>query len=111
VLRRRRQHAPQQLAVAGLNLGPFAQRHSSPSDPLGEFIANLLELLEAGDTRLGEMSRDPGVEIKPRKSLNGEARKLMLETADLAAQLSPREALIASHAKLSKRVSIEQIRH
>lgn len=35
----------------------------------------------------------------------------MLEATDLAAQLSAREALIASHSKRRKRVSIEQIRH
>jgi hypothetical protein len=111
VIGRRRKHAPQQLAVVGLNLRLLAQRNPGPGDPLGEFIANLLELFETGDPRLGEMSLDAGVEIKPRKGLYREAGKLVLETTDLPAQLSPREALIASHAKLSKRVSIEQIRH
>jgi hypothetical protein len=35
----------------------------------------------------------------------------MLKTADLTAQLSPREALVASHSKRLECVSIEQIRH
>ena len=35
----------------------------------------------------------------------------MLEASDLTSQLDTREALVAPHAKPSKRVSVEQIRH
>jgi hypothetical protein len=35
----------------------------------------------------------------------------VLEATDLTAQLSAREALVASHSKRLQRVSIEQIRH
>lgn len=111
VLRWRRQHAPQQLTVAGLDDRLIPQRQTSASDPLGQGVAHLLQLLETGNARFGEVSRDPGVEVKTWKSLDGETRQLVLEAPDLAAQLGAREALIASHAKCCERVSVEQIRH
>ncbi len=111
VLRRRLQHAPQQFAVAGLDHRLIAQRQTSLGDPLGKVVAHLLQLLETGNARFGETGWNLGVEIESRKGLNRESGKLVLETADLAAQLDTREALIASHAKCCKRVSVEQIRH
>jgi hypothetical protein len=96
VLRRRLQHAPQQLAITGLDDRLIAQRQAGLSDPHGEVVAHLLQLLETSNARFGEMGGNPGVEIEPRKGLDGEAGKLMLKAADLATQLGSREALIAS---------------
>ena len=111
VLGRRRQHVLEQLAVAGLQLVLLAQGVASGGDPIRQGVANLLELLEPGDTGHGKAGGDPGVELKARKGLSTEASQLVLEAADLAAQLSAREALVASHSKRGKCVSIEQIRH
>lgn len=80
-------------------------------DAIGKRIANPLELLEPGDPRLGEAGGDRGVKGKTGKRLCTEAGELVLEAADLAAQLNAREALVASHSKRRERVSIEQIRH
>jgi hypothetical protein len=84
---------------------------SSSGDPLGKGVAHPLELLEARDPRLGEASRHACVELQSRESLGPEAAKLVFEAADLAAQLDPREALIASHPKRAERLSFEQIWH
>jgi hypothetical protein len=111
VLRRRRQHLPQQLAVARLQVALPAQGDARLGDPLGEGVANALELFEAGHAWLAKAGRYAGVERKPGEGLGAEAGELMLEAADLTPQLGAREALIASHLKRRKRVSIEQIQH
>jgi len=111
VLGRRRQHVLEQLAVAGLQLILLAQGLTSDGDPLSQGIANLLKLLEPGDARHGEAGRDLGVEREAGEGLSAEAGQLVLEAADLTAQLSAREALVASHSKRLECVSIEQIRH
>lgn len=111
VLRRSRQHVLEQLAIAGLQLILPAQGVTSGGNPIRQGIANLLELLEPGDAGYGKAGGDPGVERQTRKSLSAETGQLVLETADLTAQLSTREALVASHSKRRKCVSIEQIRH
>jgi hypothetical protein len=106
-----RQHFLQQVAITSLELVLPPQGMASLRDPIGKRVANLLELLESGNPRLAEASRDSRVERKARKCLAAETRQLVLESADLTAQLSAREALVASHLKRSKRVSVEQIRH
>jgi hypothetical protein len=111
VLAGRIEHAAQQLAVAGLQLALFPEGDSRRGNPLGERVAHLLQLIEAGHPRLGEMAGDRGVDCDARESLDGEAGELVLEASDLAPQLGAREALIASHLKRRKHLSIEQIRH
>jgi hypothetical protein len=111
VLSRRGQHSPQQLAVAGLDLGLLGERGPRGGDPRCECVAHLLQLLEAGDPRLPEGGGNPAVEREPGEGLGREARELVLEAADLAAQLGAREALVAPYSKRCERFSIEQIRH
>ena len=111
VLGRRRQHLLQQLAVAGLQFILLAQCVTGLADPLGEGVADPLELVQAGDARSGKAGRDPGIEREARKGLGAEAGELMLQPPDLAAQLHARKALVASQMKRSKRVSFEQTRH
>lgn len=107
----RGQHPAQQLAVAGLQFALFLEGDAGDGDPLSEGVAHLLQLVEAGDARLGEMTGDGGVDRKAGKRLDGEAGELVLEPSDLAPQLSAREALVASDSKRREHVSIEQIRH
>ncbi len=111
VLGGRRKHAPQQLAIAGLQLTLPLEGLTRSGDPIGERIANALELFEASHSRLAKTGRDASLKIESRKGLDREAGELVLEASDLTAQLSACEALVASHAKPSKRVSVEQIRH
>jgi hypothetical protein len=99
VLGWRGQHAPQQLAVAGLDHCLIAQREAGGGDPLGELVTHHLELLEASYAWLGKRGGDRSVEVEPREGLDGKAGELVLEPAYLTAQLSPCEALIASHAQ------------
>lgn len=107
VIRRRRQHPLEQLAVAGLQLVLLDQGASGLGYAIGERIANPLELLKPSHPRLGKAGRDRGIERETRKSLGTEAGKLMLKAANLASQLRAREALIASHLKRRERLSIE----
>ena len=107
VLGRRRQHLLEQIAIARLQLVLLAQGLSRQGDSIGQGVADLLELLETGDTGRGKAGWDPGLERESRKGLSAEAGKLVLEAADLAAQLRAREALVASNSKRRERVSIE----
>ena len=111
VLGGRSQHAAQQLAIAGLQFALRLQRNARHSDPLGKRVAHLLELIEAGNPRFGEVTANRGIDDDARKGLDGETGELVLEAGNLAAQLGAREALIASHPKRRERLSIEQIRH
>jgi hypothetical protein len=72
VLSRCRQHPLEQLAVAGLQLVPLAQGLTSDGNPLGQRIADLLQLLEPCDPGHGEAGRDLGVEGKAREGLGAE---------------------------------------
>ena len=111
VIRRRGEHLLQQLAVTSLDHGALAQGQMGSRDPLGKGITHLLELLETGDPRLGKTCRHTGIELQSRESLGFETAQLVLEPPNLAAQLSACKALIASHAKRCKRVSVEQLLH
>ena len=105
------QHPLQELAVARLEIVLRIQRAAGTGNPIGERVANPLQLLQARDTRLAEPGRHGGIEIEARKCLAVEAGKLVLEPADLAPELGAREALVASNSKRGEHVSIEQILH
>ena len=111
VLGRGRQHLLEQRAVARLQVVLPLQGLPCRGDAIGERVANPLQVLEAAYARHGRAGRDLCVEGDARKRLGGEIRQLVLEPADLTAQLSAREALVASHSKRREHVSIEQIRH
>lgn len=100
VLGRRRQHLPQQLAVALLQLVALAQCDASLRDPLGKGVSHALQLAEIGDSRRSRQGRNPGVYRESWKCLAREARQLPLEAPDLAPQLGAREPLVASDSEL-----------
>lgn len=107
VISGRRQHPLEQIAVAGLQLVLFAQGVMCLGNAIGKFVANSLQLLEPRDSRFRKAGGDRGVQGKSGKGLSAEPGKLVLEAADLTAQLRTREALVASHSKRRQRVSIE----
>jgi hypothetical protein len=111
VLGRRGQHPLEQLAVGGLGLGPLAQGAAGVGDPVGERVADLLQLAEADQARLVRRGGHPRVDRHPREGPRGEAPELVLEAADLAPQLGARKALVAPDAKAGKGLSVEQLRH
>ena len=80
-------------------------------DSLGKRVSHLLQLVEAGHPRFGEMTGNRSVDDNARKGLGCKAGELVLEAGDLAPQLGAREALVASHSKRRERLSIKQIRH
>jgi hypothetical protein len=105
------QHPTQQLAIVRLQLLALAQRLSRSGDPLGERVSHPLQLIEAGDARLTKATRHTGIEVNPGECLDAETRELVLQASDLTAQIGTGEALVASHMKRSKHLSIEQIHH
>ena len=105
------QHLLQQLAVAGLELGPVLQAPPCDADPGRERVADGLEIAETQRSRLFREGADPGVDLDARKGVGEERAELGFETADLTPQISPGEPLVATYAKRSASVSVEQIRH
>jgi hypothetical protein len=110
-VRRRDQHLTQQLVVRGLDPGALAQGQTRLGDPLGEIVAQLLELTEAEDPGLAANRRNAVVDLDPAEGLGEEAGELTLEMADLTPQLDPGEALVDLDVELIQAVSCEQIRH
>ncbi len=111
VVGRRGQHALQQLAVAGLRLRLAAQGSARLGEARRQRVANPLQLGEPGDARLVERGPNASLDPDPGECLRAQVGELPLEMADLTAQLSPCEALVASHSQHAERFSIEQIRH
>jgi hypothetical protein len=102
----RRQHPPQQLAVAGLDLLTLAQGATRRSDPRREGVPHLLQAAEPERARLAPGSRNRGVELEPREGLGHQGGELPLEAADLTAQLGASKSLVAAYAKLGTGISI-----
>ncbi len=67
------QHRAQQLALAGLLAGPLAQRGAGGGDPLGERVADALELTEVEDPLLGDRCGDPVLDDDAAEALGDEA--------------------------------------
>ena len=106
-----RQHPLQQLAVAGLDHRSLVEGDAGSADSGREIVANALQLAEVEDAGLVGRGGHSAVELDPRKSLGEEPGQLLLEPADLAAQLDPRQPLVSTDAERSESVSFEQIRH
>lgn len=99
VLGRRRQHLPQQLMVALLQLVLLTQRDAGLRDSLGKGVSDALQPAEVGDPRRPRQGRHAGVDLESWESLGGEVRQLPLEAPDLAPQLGPRQPLVAADSK------------
>jgi hypothetical protein len=110
-VRRRGQHPAQQLVIRGLDPGALAQGQPCLGDPLGEVVAQLLELAETEDPGLTADRGDAVVDLDPAEGLGEETAELALEMADLTPQLDPGEALVDLDVELIQAVSCEQIRH
>lgn len=108
---RRLLHFPQQLAVGGLDRRAGAERGAGLADPLGEAVADRLQLAEAEQPRLGGEALDPVGDLGVAESLAEERGELRLEARDLAAQLQPRLALADSCSKPGELIAIQQSGH
>ena len=98
VLGRRVEHPLEQLAVAGLELGLFAQLDPRLGDPVGERVPNRLQLAEPQHPRLAGAGSYRGIDLDPRKRLGDERRKLRFQPPDLPPQLRSRQPLVATDA-------------
>ena len=105
------EHLLEQLPVGGLDPGSFSQGIARRGNPRRQGIANLLQLTEADQPRLGRGGRDRGVKCETRKRLAGQLGQLSLEAANLSPQLSAGETLVALDANPSEGVSVEQLLH
>jgi hypothetical protein len=111
VLGRSGQHLLQQLAIAGLELGPVPQLALRGADPGRERVADGLEIAKAERPRLPRKGADAGIDLNAGEGVGEKRAELCLETADLTPQLNSGEPLVAVYAKRSEFVSVEQIRH
>ncbi len=105
------EHPLQQLAVAGLELGPLAQCAARVLDPIGQGVANRLQLTQIECSRLAREGRHVRGNFEPREGLRHQSRELPFEAPDLTPQLGAGEALVAAYPQRTSRVSFEQIRH
>ena len=105
------EHLLQELAIPALERGPLAQGEASVGDPGGKGVANPLQLPEIEDARLGRESGDAVLDLGAAEGFGEEARQLALHTADLAAQLRPRVALVGLEKQTLELVSMQQGGH
>jgi hypothetical protein len=95
VVPRRLDQGAQQLAVGGLDRGLRREGGVGLPDALGKLIAHTLEGAEIEHAWARHRGGHPVGDIEAAEALEGEARQLELEAADLAAQLGARRALVA----------------
>ncbi len=105
------QHPPQQLPVGGLDLGPLGERDAGAGHPLGELVAQPLQLAEVEDARLRRPRRDPVRDLDPAEGGTEQRCQLALEPADLPPQLLPRAALVNPRPEGIELVSAHKILH
>lgn len=108
---RSREHAVEQLMVAGLELVALAQRPAGVLDPRREGVADRLQLAEVERARLPRERRHAGIEPEPREGLGDQGGELPIEAADLAAELGAGKPLVAAYPQRVEVVSFEQMRH
>ncbi len=105
------EHPLEQLPVGGLERRSLSKRVARSGDPHCQRVANLLQLAEADQPRLGRGGRNRRVEREARECLARQPGQLALEAADLPPQLGTGETLVALDANLSEGVSVEQFLH
>jgi len=105
------EHRRQQLALASLRLGAFAQRHAGGSDLVRERVAGALELTEIEDPRVAGRSGDLVLDDDPPEALGDETGELAVELGDLRAQLGAGGALRDRCVQRRELVSYEQPLH
>jgi hypothetical protein len=87
------QHVGEQLAVGLLDEGALGEDVVSLGEAAGERVADLLQLAEVEDPwRTGGV--DPVGNVDPAHALGDQAGQLVLQLADLPAQLGARQPLV-----------------
>jgi hypothetical protein len=88
------EHLLDQLPVLRLDPGALGEGSVRLGDPLGQPVANRLQLPKVENPRGGGERLDAMRHLGATEGLAEEAGQLRLETADLAAQLQPRPSLV-----------------
>jgi hypothetical protein len=109
VLLGRLDQVAQELLVGSLDQGALGEDQSRLGDPVGQLVADRLQLAEIEDPWLGGETGDRGIDPDPAEGFSEEPGKDSLEAADLAAQLAASQALVGSRMK--KAVTLEQFPH
>ncbi len=94
VILRGLQHLVQQLAVVGLNQRSLRQRLARFGDPVGEAVANRLQLAKIKHPGNRRLSFNPMGNLGVAEGVPEETRQLRLEPGDLLTQLQPRITLV-----------------
>jgi len=87
-------HLLDQLLVLRLEPGALGKGRVRLTDPLGQPVANRLQLTEVENARSRGNRFDAMRQLGMAEGLAEEAGQLRLEAADLTAQLEPRPALV-----------------
>ena len=101
----------EQLAVARLVLGPLGERPPRLGDPLGESVADPLEVAEVEQPRGRRGAGDAAVDLETAEGFGGEAAELAFEAANLSPQLGARGALVGADVLPDRPVSGEELLH
>ena len=80
--------------VGALDLVALTQGKPRVGNPLGEVVAQTLQLAEVEEARLARDRIDPVADLDPSEALGEEAGELTLEMTDLPPQLSASETLV-----------------
>ena len=107
----RREHPADELAVVILDPLAIGQRPAGLGDPVGEAVANRLQLPEVEDPRRGGDRVDPVGDLGVAEGLAEERRQLRLETRDLPPQLEPRLALVDAGTEPGELIEFQQSGH
>jgi hypothetical protein len=108
---RRSQHPAQKIAVGGLGRVLAPQGGLRLGDPLGQFVAQLLQLAEIEHPRGADGGGEAVLQLDPAEGLGEMSRQLLLEAPDLAPQLRPRETLVDLDGEGQGAVSCKQSGH
>lgn len=104
-------HPLDQFAVLGLH--PLSLHQGAPGlgDPVGQVVANRLQITEVEHPRRRGDGVDSMRDRNVTEGLAEERGQLRLETADLAAQLEPRAALVDLDPELGELLTFQQSGH
>jgi hypothetical protein len=108
---RRGKHLLDELAVLVLDSPPLHQRSPGLGDPVGEPVADGLELAEVEHPRSGRGGLDPVRDLGVSEGLGEEIGELGLEAGDLPAQLQSRPSLVDRDPKPGEFLLSQQSRH
>jgi hypothetical protein len=105
------QHRLDQLMSLALHHRALGQGPAGLGHPVGQLVAQALDLTEVEEPRLGRDRADPVSDLDAPEPLGHQTGQLTLQAPDLPPQLESREALVDCGAERREAVSFEQVGH